>query len=473
MPSNLLTVHHTFGGGWAPDFGPSVDLGPSQSGELVIPYLLEAENNRYSLDGGPVKIGGADKLNAAVMESGAAIRGLFDFWRLGTSASPTQKRIVHVGTKILKDAADGTFTDLFTGLTSNSIPSYSVFGDALILSQTGNDVPRWYDNTTAQNLAGSPPNFAFSTAHKNRVWAAGVTDNPSRLYYCALLDEEDWTGAGSGFIDIEPDDGEGVESSTLLMRREQYPAPAGVACITMGVDVQDDRLEALVIGWGPGEESWLLDRQELPGDTSQPGPWEMLDELLEKRYRHETDQGLQIQATCIDSAGHRIDLVYDYASRKAARRAFAIIGRAGGGPIVSSPSRKKRGPTKKQVPLFTIGIDDAKALWVSRYKITEKGPGYVHVPLEAWADEELAAQLTAERLVTRVKAGFPIQVWQPIRARNEMLDCAVYALAALKILHPDLKGLAARLHGTEPPPAPPPPPRRETWLGRRRGWLRR
>ncbi len=210
MPSNLLTVHHTFGGGWAPDFGPSVDLGPSQSGELVIPYLLEAENNRYSLDGGPVKIGGADKLNAAVMESGAAIRGLFDFWRLGTSASPTQKRIVHVGTKILKDAADGTFTDLFTGLTSNSIPSYSVFGDALILSQTGNDVPRWYDNTTAQNLAGSPPNFAFSTAHKNRVWAAGVTDNPSRLYYCALLDEEDWTGAGSGFIDIEPDDGDRI-----------------------------------------------------------------------------------------------------------------------------------------------------------------------------------------------------------------------------------------------------------------------
>lgn len=273
---------------------------------------------------------------------------------------------------------------------------------------------------------------------------------------------------------IEPDAGEGVESSTLYARREKYsaPAPIGVACITMGVDVQDDRLEALVIGWGPGEESWILDRQELPGDTSQPGPWEMLDELLDKPYRHETGQVLRIQATCIDSAGHRTDLVYDYVTRKAARRVFAIIGRSGGGPIVSSPSRKKRGATKRPVPLYTIGVDDAKSLWVSRYRVTEKGPGYVHIPLEPWADEELAAQLTAERLVTKFKAGFPIQVWKPIRARNEALDCAVYGLAALKILHPDLEGLAAQLLSPEPPPEP--PPKRDSWLGsRREGWLKR
>ncbi len=54
---------------------------------------------------------------------------------------------------------------------------------------------------------------------------------------------------------VEPDQGEGVESHVLLMRREQLEGeaavPAGAACLTMGVDVQDDRLEAPRGGVGP------------------------------------------------------------------------------------------------------------------------------------------------------------------------------------------------------------------------------
>ena len=167
-------------------------------------------------------------------------------------------------------------------------------------------------------------------------------------------------------------------------------------------------------------------------------------------------------------------MVYDFAARKAARRVYAIIGRAGGGPISSSPSRKKRGKAKIKVALYTIGVDACKALWVSRYKVTKKGPGYVHIPLEPWADQEMAEQLTAEVQVRKFKAGFPVQVWQPIRARNEMFDCAVYSLGALRILHPDLEGLAARLHGTLPPPVEQ-VPKKDPWLGSRRksgGWLR-
>jgi phage terminase large subunit GpA-like protein len=274
---------------------------------------------------------------------------------------------------------------------------------------------------------------------------------------------------------IELDAGEGVESSALLVRREAYgegiDAPAGVACITMGVDVQDDRLEALVIGWGLGEESWLIDRQTLPGDTSQPEPWKMLDELLENEYKHESGQRLPIQATCIDSGGHRTTLVYDYARRQAARRVFAIIGRDGQRPIVSSPSPKRSGTDKRKVPLYTIGVDAAKALWVSRFKIDEKGRGYVHIPLEDWADDGLAAQLTSERLVTTWHKGIPKQIWQQTRPRNEALDCVVYALAALRLLHPNLELLAQRI--TDPSaPAPAPKPKRERWIPRREGWLK-
>jgi phage terminase large subunit GpA-like protein len=274
---------------------------------------------------------------------------------------------------------------------------------------------------------------------------------------------------------IEPDDGDGVEPHVLLMRRESYgevDLPEPGCCLTMGVDVQDDRLELLVLGWGPGEESWLVDRQILPGDTSQPGPWRLLDEVLDHQYKHASGQRIPIQATCIDSAGHRTTLVYDYAARQAARRVYAIIGRDGQRPIVSSPSPRGWGRQQRQVPLYTVGVDAAKALVVSRLALTERGPGYVHIPHEDWSDEELAAQLTSERLVTRFVKGVPSQAWKKIRTRNEALDCAIYALAALRLLHPDLELLAARLRNPETT-APPPRPTRQRWLGDRRGgWLR-
>jgi phage terminase large subunit GpA-like protein len=280
---------------------------------------------------------------------------------------------------------------------------------------------------------------------------------------------------------IEPDAGEGVESHVLLMRREEYGSdaegryvdmPGGACCLTMGVDVQDDRLEVLVIGWGPGEESWIVDRQTLSGDTQQPEPWKELDEVLNHPYLHASGQRLSVQATCIDSAGHRTTLVYDYAARQAARRVYAVIGRDGQRPIVSSPSPRKWGREKRQVPLYTIGVDAAKALIVSRLAMTEKGRGYVHIPHVDWADEELAAQLSSERLVTRFSKGVPSQVWKKTRPRNEALDCAVYALGALRLLHPDLDLLANRL-ATPAAYVPQPKPQKPRWIPpRRRGWLR-
>jgi phage terminase large subunit GpA-like protein len=253
---------------------------------------------------------------------------------------------------------------------------------------------------------------------------------------------------------IELDQGDGVEPHALLMRREIYGSeidiPAGACCLTMGVDVQDDRLEALVIGWGPGEESWVIDRMTLPGDTSQPAPWQMLDDFLDQPYRHASGQALHIQASCIDSGGHRTTMVYDYAERKASRRVYAIIGRDGQRPLVSSPSPRRWGRHERQVPLYTIGVDAAKALWLSRLALAEKGPGHVHLPHADWCDDEFAAQLTSERLVMRWHKGVPQQVWKKFRPRNEALDMSVYALGALRLLNPRLAAMAATLAASAP-----------------------
>ncbi len=208
MPSRQQFVTHVFAGGWSTDFGPSASV-PLES-VVQIPFLIDAENCLYELDGGPHKMPGLAKLNSSELESGATIKGIFDYWQTGTGASSTQHRIVHVGTKIKRDDADGTFTDLFTGLSAGAVPAYFVLEDILVMSQDGSDVPKSWDGSTAQNLAGSPPNFAFGVAHQNRGWMAGVDANSSRLYYTALLDVEDSIGAGSGSIDIDPRDGDRI-----------------------------------------------------------------------------------------------------------------------------------------------------------------------------------------------------------------------------------------------------------------------
>lgn len=278
---------------------------------------------------------------------------------------------------------------------------------------------------------------------------------------------------------IEPDQGEGVDQHVLIVRAEPYGAevdvPAGACLVTAGIDTQDDRLEALVIAWGPGEESWLIDRVRFDGDTSQPAPWRELDKLLEREFRHPAGVKLPIAGSCIDSAGHRTSEVYDYVSRKGALRLHATIGRAGDLPLVKfTPSPRRYGRTEREVPLWTIGVDAAKALWMSRFKVLEPGPGYVHVPQAVWADDELAAQLTSERLVRKFSRGFPVTEWRPTRARNEMLDCAVMALAAMRLLNPKLDVLAAQLGWPKhkPPPVPPKPrwvpPRPADWLKGRR-----
>lgn len=210
MASRAKYLKHRFKGGWATDYGPTAFVGVSQGNAVDIPWLNEAQNCIYELDGGPHKMPGCSA-NTTALESGADIMGVFDAWFSGTTGVPAQHRILHVGTKVKKDDANDTFTDLFTGQTAGAVPCYTMFEDLLIVSNdSGTDVPKSWDGTTAQNLAGSPPTFAFSCVHKNRVFAAGAIANPSRLYYSVLLNGADWAGAGSGTIDIDPADGDRI-----------------------------------------------------------------------------------------------------------------------------------------------------------------------------------------------------------------------------------------------------------------------
>lgn len=263
-----------------------------------------------------------------------------------------------------------------------------------------------------------------------------------------------------------------IEPQGLLARREDYgagiEAPAAVACLTAGVDTQDDRFELLVLGWGLGEEKWVVDWRQIPGDPRRAETKAALLEALTRRYTHAFGVALPIHAACLDSGGHRTDDVYDFVLAHQHLRCYATIGRSGlsGKPLVGPPSPKRYGRNPRPVPLYTVNVDDGKSAIASSLGIAAPGPGYLHLPAGVeTVDESFVAQLTAEQLVTRHKAGVAYQVWVQIRAENHALDCAVLALAAFRLLRPNLNQMvtairehAARAPTRTSPPAPATPP---------------
>jgi phage terminase large subunit GpA-like protein len=229
------------------------------------------------------------------------------------------------------------------------------------------------------------------------------------------------------------DKGETVEATGLLARRESYTAnslPAGVLLLTAGSDVQDDRLEHTVWGWGRDEECWRVEHVVLRGDPGANAIWKEHDDLLKKRFRTDDGRELVIEACAIDSGGHHTQRVYQYCADRKRFRVWAIKGIAGFGRLIWPKKVSRAGKTAAS--LFLIGVDTAKDVLYGRLKrVLEPGPGYIH--FDATADEATAAQIASETIVSKLVLGRKVRMFKPRSsgARNEQLDTFVYAYAAM------------------------------------------
>jgi phage terminase large subunit GpA-like protein len=254
--------------------------------------------------------------------------------------------------------------------------------------------------------------------------------------------------------------GEQVDDYAIAARRESFgeTLPMEVVLLTAGVDVQDDRLEVEIVGWGRDDESWSVDYRTVYGDPSSPTVWRDMDSLLDQQFEREDGSILMVRSTCVDSGGHHTNSVYNFVRPREGKRVFAIKGVGGEGkPLVGKPGRNNIGKIK----LFPVGVDTAKDVLFSRMRIVEPGPGYMHFPMSR--SDEYFRQLTAEKLVTRYHKGFARREWVKIRPRNEALDVRVYAMAALGILNLNVNAIADRVmmkHENPPEPKQSPPTKR-------------
>lgn len=247
------------------------------------------------------------------------------------------------------------------------------------------------------------------------------------------------------------DSGEEIDADQLIKRRERYncEVPERVLVLTAGVDVQDNRLEIEVVGWGAGKESWGIQYARFYGSPGHDDVWNQLDAFLQRKFMRQDGVTLSISCTCVDTGGHFTTEAYRFCKGKELRRVFAIKGRGGaaGIPYVNKPTTSNR----MKVALFTLGVDTGKETLLERLKVQfEKdgdkyAGGYCHFPIESdrGYDELYFEGITSEKRVTRYSHGRPRFEWvlKKSGARNEPLDLRVYATAALEIYNPVLEDL--------------------------------
>jgi phage terminase large subunit GpA-like protein len=215
--------------------------------------------------------------------------------------------------------------------------------------------------------------------------------------------------------------------------------PARGLIVTAGVDVQDNRLAIVLRAWGHGEESWLISHEEIYGDPAQPQLWQQLDVILNKPLRHGISEPIKISAMAVDSGGHFTHEVYAFCRDRRRQGVLAIKGQSvknkpaiGKGSTVDLNYRGK--VIKGGAEVYPVGTDTIKSTIYGRLKFTEEGDGFYHFGAEA--SQAYFDQLTSEKQITRYVKGFPIREWvKKPGARNEALDCEVYAYAALQWLY--------------------------------------
>jgi phage terminase large subunit GpA-like protein len=279
----------------------------------------------------------------------------------------------------------------------------------------------------------------------------------------------------------EDREGEKADPDSLILRREHYTPdtlPDEVVVVVAGIDVQDDRIEIGFTGFGFGEESWGVDYVVMAGDPGRADVWQRVADQLARTFTRSDGTVLTVYAAGLDTGGHYTKQAYEFAAKNRAI-VSALKGRAGAGaPLVKAGTKN----TTSKVRLWIVGTDTAKELIVlSRLKINEPGPGYMHYPVSDAFGAEYFKQLCAERAVTKYKFGQPYKAWTlPSGARNEALDTTVYALAALSIKRPNLKAMATRavrksaprpVEQVTPEPAKQPKPKRQSsggWMSKYR-----
>ncbi|APZ52167.1 phage terminase large subunit family protein [Salipiger abyssi] len=298
---------------------------------------------------------------------------------------------------------------------------------------------------------------ALVSLHANASWArlatefVGAKDDPSTLQtFVNTILGQGWRA-----------DGEELDDEALAARGEAFglsAVPAEVLALTVGCDVQHDRLELTFVGWTEDGAALVLGHRVIWGQWDEPETWAELDTLLKQSFPHALGGRLGIDAAAIDAGdGTTMHTVTAFCQPRTRRKVLAIKGAPGNRPMIERAGSK----TKTGARLWIVGVDTLKTMIFGRL-----GRG-ASVRLSADLPRVWFEQLASERAVTRYQRGQPVRSFERIPGRRaEALDCTVYAFAARQIVNPDWEARRAALALRSPATTSKAPVLQSSWMRR-------
>ncbi len=238
---------------------------------------------------------------------------------------------------------------------------------------------------------------------------------------------------------------EGLLAKSGKYKRNELPAgtpeaaPGKPLFVTIGCDVQRDRIELEIVAWGMGKESWSVDYRVIQGNTESPTDpcWEGLAAVMAETWEV---SGVMMPAafTAIDSSDQTkvVTQVVDNLDK----RGFRILPVKGidnqDASLVKGSGMFVKIVNGKEVrhgkPMWRVGVSALKAELYGFLRLEpnldESHPaGSCHFPDY---NGDYFKSLTAEAIVLKVdKNGYPKEKWVKLHPRNEALDCRNYARA--------------------------------------------
>lgn len=265
--------------------------------------------------------------------------------------------------------------------------------------------------------------------------------------FLTICDDPDALRAFWNLVLAEPweDRTDQVDPDTLEARKADYGAevPEGVGVLTAFVDVQKNRLELQVQGWGIREESWVIRHVRIYGDPERDEVWDRLEGLRTSTWTHASGRKMRIEAMGVD-ASYLTKQVFKYVKGKGAQKVYAFDGQGGKRSYVLQRPRKLN---RDGVRPWKVAVNAFKDVLFRRLRIQRPGPGYLHfvsppdetdedegrVIVDTGMDSEYFAQSRGEEVRWERSAG-------QLRRRyhqtgpNEFIDLHVGCMAALHTL---------------------------------------
>lgn len=250
-----------------------------------------------------------------------------------------------------------------------------------------------------------------------------------------------------------------VNAEELMNRMENYldptkiyEVPNDILMLVASADVQQDRIECEVWGYGINYEMWIINRFKLYGDPKLPkniagSPWMSLEKVLTNKWIRKDGVELSITATAIDSS-YLPDEVYAFCrGYEFSRKWWAVKGARN--PFAEIIPAKYSVIEDKRSMYLRLGVNLEKQQIFSLLRLQkpdnwsgEPIPKYIHFD-ESVCDVEYFEQLTAEWGIKKQSGNieYVLYIKKKSSLRNEALDLIVYNRIMAKIQNPNWEKL--------------------------------